>query len=485
MARVAVSATVVVASLLAASGCAVNRVTDPNPDVGFTPCTQVECSGELPSGSAFEIMMPQTWNGSLAIYSHGASADSDSAAASAGFLPAGRALGPAPAPLWSRGDKSIADVLLGAGYAIAGAAPGEGAWRVPAQIKSGEELYEYFSENIAVPNRVYVWGMSEGGLASVRLAELHPDWVSGGAALCAPTAGARPTFNLALDVAFAVKQLMYPRMKLTGYSSVEEAAAVRDAAIVRVRRAPLTPSGVAKVLFIGSLSGLPAESVTESGEDRSSQAAAYGEGIENLIAMSTVLRYDLERQVGGNPSSNSGTDYLSRISAAEQSVIDELRSGSVAALYDKLNAGQRIESEPDAEASAAELGGPSGDVAVPLIALHNAADPVYIAQHATSYADRAASHSAESRARLVNLFVVPPDGQSSVNPADEGAGHCVFKRRTVLGTMILLNDWARNGRYPQRDAIEKALPGAELAVNADVGAWPATGVVPTAQRSVP
>ncbi|MCH9802034.1 MAG: lysophospholipase, partial [Actinomycetia bacterium] len=184
------SALAVVAALLLA-GCGADPVAEDSADVVFVPCSEADCTGRLPSGADFEILMPETWNGSLALFSHGmrmpeesgrkgaakqAPADSNGSATSVATE------GPQPAAGWGATERNVADVLLQAGYALAGASTGRLGWSVRSQIVAAEELHDYFVENVADPTRVYVWGESTGGLASARLAELHPEWVAGAAA---------------------------------------------------------------------------------------------------------------------------------------------------------------------------------------------------------------------------------------------------------------------------------------------------------------
>ena len=55
------------------------------------------------------------------------------------------------------------------------------------------------------------------------LAEKHPDWVSGAAPLCGVLGGPEANLNLALDVSYSLKALFNPALKLTGYTSWDEA----------------------------------------------------------------------------------------------------------------------------------------------------------------------------------------------------------------------------------------------------------------------
>ena len=90
-------------------------------------------------------------------------------------------------------------------------------------MAANEDLYSYFSNTFGKPKRVYVWGASLGGLITQTLAEKHPEWVAGVAPLCGALAGTNLNLDLALDVAYSVKTLFYPPLKLSGFTSAEEA----------------------------------------------------------------------------------------------------------------------------------------------------------------------------------------------------------------------------------------------------------------------
>ena len=92
-------------------------------------------------------------------------------------------------------------------------------------VAADEALHTFFVDKIGTPDRVYVWGDSLGGLITETLAEKHPEWVSGAAPLCGVLGGGNLNLDLALDVAYAVKTLIYPDLKLTGFASHDEAVA--------------------------------------------------------------------------------------------------------------------------------------------------------------------------------------------------------------------------------------------------------------------
>lgn len=515
------------------SGCGSDPVTDPDNDVTFTSCSSADCAGTLPSGAEFDIILPEDWNGTLAIYSHrldgpGALPAIDSPGAktetsptdpastpppglgddktakadattgdagdkaqgqgkakkSAGATPSAapapiappvepRPGGPELAPMWGSGDRTIADVMLQAGYAIAGATPSGQGWVVADQILAAEELHQYFVETIGQPNRVYVWGESTGGLASARLAELHPEWVAGSLAMCAPLSGPVRSYNLALDVAYAIRELVAPKLKLIGYTSEDEARSNRELALQALQTAAAgSLTEQAKVAFIAGVGDLPNDSRTVAGATWPEQIEANLEAIRNLVDQSTVQRYGFEERVGGNFSGNAGTDYALRISDVQRRQLDGIREGLTDRYLVALGSGVRVTPDPAAEERASQQGTLDGSLEVPTVTLHNSIDPVYIAPNVSSYRSVLATGDPETIGNLVEVFALPPDSVSESSPAPEGVGNCNFEPRTVLGAMIQLNQWVRNGVYPGRDTAQQAFKGQNVSLEYDPGPWP-------------
>lgn len=475
---------------LVIGACASDPVTDTSREVGFTPCSETECSGTLPSGAEFEILLPEDWGGSLAIYSHGlrpvaaveiAQLSSDEVAPSSTASAGAASAGPEPAPMWGGEDKKIADAMLQGNYAIAGASPPTAGWSVSDQIVAAEELQDYFVENIADPKRTYVWGEATGGLASVRLAELHPDWVSGAAAMCSPMSGPRPTFDLSLDVTYAIKQILMPEIKLVDYASRDEAK--QTYARIADRISELSASGeasdAATLAFIGAVGRLPLRTRTEAGSDPTSRMRAIVEGIKTQALQSTVQRFEFEEKTGGNASGNAGTDYSDRLTPPQAAMVNDLDPKALDKMLAALKSGERVVPEPEAESAAAAQGELVGDLDVPLLTLHNAADPSYIASSESWYRVRTMDHGSQENANYVDLFVLPPVSYNSDTPAPEGAGNCVFTPRTVLGVMILLNDWVRQGQYPGKDTVSEAFADGLVTISYDPGPWPSMALSPT------
>ena len=118
-----------------------------------------------------------------------------------------------------------------------------------------------------------------------------------------------------------------------------------------------------------------------------------------------------------------------------------------------------------------------------MVTLNNALDPVYIAQNVSAYQATLDAVGTESAANLVHIFALPPATVSETDPASEGIGNCNFEPRTVLGAMIQLNQWVRNGVYPGRDTAREAFKSQNVSLDYDPGPWPQASAFPVATAS--
>jgi len=260
-------------------------------DVAFTSCEEAECTGEI-DGARFEILLPETWNGTLLLYSHGYR---QAQAAPPDFE--GPSTDPEPAPGWSTGDTRAADALLEQGYALAGSAYASNGWAVEDGVAAGEALHEHFVENIAEPDRTYVWGDSLGGLITQLLAERNPDWVTAAAPLCGVLAGPTANLDVALDVSYATRTLLAPQMELAGYDSFDDAVASWQLALDAVVAAGGdVGTGVPRILMVASLVDAPTKTARFDGHDVQSQVRARAESVLTALGYSTYGRYDIEQR---------------------------------------------------------------------------------------------------------------------------------------------------------------------------------------------
>jgi pimeloyl-ACP methyl ester carboxylesterase len=470
---VVVTAISALAGLLAACGNKTSTAEFPRhqdvvsteTDVRMNDCA-AQCRGEL-DGAQYTIKLPIKWNGTLLLYSHGyrfalptppnfdqiethaqvSSTDGDGS----GFDP-------------------LSKKLLSQGYALAGSSYKSNGWAVADGVKAGKDLHDRFVKLVGKPKRTYVWGDSLGGLITEVLAETNPDWVDGSAPMCGAVAGPNDNFDIAFDVAYAVKALIDPGLKLSNFASPEEAADnwKHAADAVQAAATDVAGGGTAKILFIASLVDAPTKSARFDGHDVPSQVKARVEALLTALSFGTSGRYELEQRVGGNPSDNTTADYTKRISGSEATLISAA-GGDVAALQKELDSEARVAADVDAREAIESLGDTTGTIAAPTVTMHTEADPLVLVQNESVLASR--TYAARRSSNLVQLYVSPPSRFSESTKAPYGAGHCNFSDQQRVGLISILDTWVRQAARPAPVAIKAALG---LGYDADfvVGAWP-------------
>lgn len=441
------------------------REKSTNNNVAFNGCDTVKCTGVM-TGAKYEIQLPKKWNGTLVIYNHGyRPADP----APPDFAPVDTSAAPG-------GGAEVADKLLGEGYALAASAFKTNGWDVLDGVAADEALHAFFVDKIAKPDRVYVFGDSLGGLITETVAEKHPEWVSGVAPLCGVLGGTNLNLDVALDVAYAVKTLIYPELKLTGFASVKEADDNWAGAYKAITAAGAdVANGVPKILMVAAIVDAPSQTKTYDGSTVESGVRARAESILTALGYGTFGRYEIEQRVGGNPSGNVDADYSTRLSDTERSLIETVSPGASDKLLAQLAAGERVTADPAARAKADKLGNPTGKLQDPTITLHTQADPLVLVQNETVFASRVAAAKGRT-ADLVQLYVAPPATYSATTGAPYGAGHCNFTTDQRVSVINLLDDWVHDGVVPGANAVTAAFPGdASVSTAFNPGPWPAAG----------
>ncbi len=464
--------TVVTAAALLLVGCGTSspeipRARQVTPNVAFNGCDKVTCADTL-NGAAYKIEMPTTWNGTLLIYSHGYRQ----------AQPSPPNFEPVDTKAQDAQDAQTATTLLSQGYALAGSSYKSNGWAVADGVAAAEDLHAFFADNIAQPYRTLVWGSSLGGLITQTIAEKHPDWVDGAAPLCGAVAGVVPNMDVALDVSYAVKTLIYPEMKLTGYATYEESVANWTEAVKRLVAAASDTAGggTAKVLYVAALIDAPSQTKTFDGSTVEAKVKATVEALATGLGYATFARYDLEQRFGGNPSGNVNVDYAARISASEKSLIDAVTPGGAEQFSGLLQSGSRVTADPAALAKAlAEGGDPKGTITKPEITLHTASDPLVLSQNESFLRARydAALKTGAATADLVQLYTVAPATYPESAGAPYGAGHCNFTSQSQVAVINALTAWVQNGVFPGTTGVEAAM-GTQSGFSAawSPGPWP-------------
>jgi pimeloyl-ACP methyl ester carboxylesterase len=415
--------------------------------VKFTQCGAA-CTGDI-DGAKYSIKLPAKWNGTLLLYSHGYRFAEPGPP---DFSPVSTSAQISSTDSDGSGSDPLSQQLLSQGYALAGSSYKSNGWAVADGVAAGVALHKKFLDVVGTPRRTYVWGDSLGGLITEVIAERNPSWVDGAAPMCGAVAGPNLNFDAALDVAFAVKALIDPELKLTGYASAEEADANwKHAEELVVKAAGDTAKGgTAKVLFTAALSDAPAKTRTYDGHDIASQVKATVEALLTALAFGTAGRYELEQRVGGNPSDNSKADYTNRVSESEAALIKTV-GGDVAKFQAALEAQPRVTADASARDAFEKLGDTTGDLHAPTLTMHTEADPLVLVSNESVLAARVRSHG--DSPDLVQLYVMPPATYPESSGAPYGAGHCNFtdqQRTALIGT---LDSWVRSSVYPVPNGV--------------------------------
>jgi len=437
--------------------------TDTN--VRFKDCAK-QCTGTL-DGAAYAIRLPKQWNGTLLLWSHGYR---EAAPWPPDFAPVVTTPQVSPTDPDGSGSDAVSRQLLSQGYALAGSAYKSNGWAVADGVKADEDLHAKFVDVVGSPRRTYVWGGSLGGLITEVVSERNPKWVDGAAPICGVLGGPNLNLDLALDVGYAIKALIDPQLKLTGYTSAADAAQNWEHAAAAVQKAAADTSGggTAKALLVAALADSPTKTKTYDGHDVVSQVKARVESTLTALAYGTSGRYEIERRVGGNPSDNTKADYAARIDSTERGLIAQV-GGNASALLATLSAGQRVSSNSAARDAFEKLGDTSGDLSAPTVTMHTENDPLVLVQNERVFAGRVQSHS--DTGDLVQLYIAPPATYDESKGAPYGAGHCNFSDQQLVGVVSVLDTWVRKGIHPSPAGVVGQL-GDGIDPAYVPGAWP-------------
>jgi pimeloyl-ACP methyl ester carboxylesterase len=388
------------------------------------------CSGTL-AGAAYKVELPTTWNGTLLLWSHGYRVAQPAPPA---FAPVNTAADDAP-------DAATASMLLSKGYALAGSSYASNGWAVQDGVAAGEQLHDWFLKNVGTPRRTYVWGASLGGLITELISEKHPEWVDGAAPECGAVAGTTENLDGALAIAYMVKTLIDPSLKISDYASNAEA----NAAFQQAQRSVIAAAqdvaggGTAKVVAISTLARLATQTATYDGHDAVSQISAKVEDILNTMGFATFGQQEFAQRVGGQGLDITGFDFGAGATADDASTV-KTYGGDLPSYLAALKAGARPTVDPAAREKAKAQGETTGNVSHPTVTMHDEQDPLVPASNERVLGDR--FYATKHLGSLTQLFTKPP---ATYTKAPYGAGHCTFTASEQVGLVSTLDHWVLTG----------------------------------------
>jgi pimeloyl-ACP methyl ester carboxylesterase len=355
--------------------------------------------GEQASGAKYRICtptLPITWNGDLVVYAHGYVAPDrpveipEDQMSLPGF------------PL------SVDEIVTSLGYGFATTSYYTNGLAVRPAIADLLDVVDIFSTTRGVPARVYLVGVSEGGLITTLSLERHPEVYDGGLAMCGPYGDFRfqtnhfGDFRVVFDYFFpdlmpgepiSIPTTLADQWKSGFFTQTIEPEITDPAHITRVNQ-------LLNVTDVSPYEVLPPTSTAS---------------IEQLLWYNVFATNDAVRKLGGQPFDNADRRYTG--------------SNDDDRLNDPEHGVERISADPAALDEIADHYQTTGELSVPLVTLHTTGDEVVPYRHATLY--RGKTILADNIA-LHRHFEV------------DRHGHCNFQFDEILGGFITMVNLVTN-----------------------------------------
>jgi pimeloyl-ACP methyl ester carboxylesterase len=376
--------------------------------------------GVLASGASWQASVPANWNGTLLLWSHG-------------YQPVLRPAEDAPL--------ALREVLLAAGYALAGSSFAKGGWALAEAVPDQLDTLSAFRARHGQPKRVIAWGNSMGGLVSTALAERPAAPVDGALAMCASIGGAVGMMNMALDGGYAFKTLIAPESAIR-LVDVDDDRLNADRVAQALNAANAAPAGRARVALAAVLGGIPGWTSSDLPEPLAGDAGGRQAEMARAFVQGVMLpRSDQEARAGGNFSWNIGVDYRRQLAlSGRRPLLAALyRSAGISLDRDlaRLNAGPRIKAATAPVAYMLRNYTPNGRPLVPLLSVQKIGDGATSPSLQRGYADAVA---ANRRAAMLGTLWV------------RAAGHCNFTAPVVMSALHHLEMRLATGVWPPRPA---------------------------------
>ncbi|MFI0485019.1 alpha/beta hydrolase family protein [Actinomadura sp. 9N215] len=364
-------------------------------------------------GVPYRVEVPDHWNGTLLLWSHGAY--------SLEF--------PAPSDIALTNHPATRQWLLDHGYALAASQlrTQRGWGVVESGLKDQIDLLDWFTANVGRPRRTISAGASAGGLTAVLLAERNPHRFAGVASLCGVVGGTTGHFNSALDANFAVKTLLAPELDLV---HIKDPQANTTNARRALKAALNSPTGRARLALAAALADIPGRYTSRAPAPETVAAQVEQQfyyANNDRGAFWGLNRTDIEQRAGGNPSWNTNVNYRTLLAHSTQKnlVKQAYRDAGLSLRKDlvRLNATPRIKADPGAVRYLNRYGTPTGRTPWPVVTLHSTGDGSVPTGNQRRYATQV--HRAGNPANLKQLYV------------DRGY-HCTFTASEEIVTLQTL-----------------------------------------------
>ncbi|MFI9569140.1 alpha/beta hydrolase [Streptomyces rishiriensis] len=400
-------------------------------------------TGTLPDGATWIADVPDHWNGTLLLFSHG--------------------FGPTVAR--NAPTEAVRTELLAQGYAMAGSSydPHGSMWALDSAERDQFAALDAVTAKIGAPRRTLAVGQSMGGLVNAQLARDGGGRIDGALGQCGLVAGATDLDDYQLDAEYTIARLLLPAQEvpLVRFRAAAEASATADRLTKAVTDAQSTPQGRARIALAAAFLNLPAWA---PGADRPApddwagqQEQQYAWFAQGILAFVEGGRYAVEQSVGGNNSWNRGVDYARLLAGSAHA--PQVRALYRAAGLDlradlrTLTEGAAVTADPAAVRTAARTSSAGQGLDVPLLDIHTTADNLVPVEQEHRFAARV--RASGDGALLRQAYV-------------ERQGHCAFTTAETVAALHALEHRVSTGRWDavvtpaalQRSATALGLDGA-------------------------
>jgi len=396
-------------------------------------------TGEI-GGVAYKIEVPDPWNGTLVLYSHGSVFPGD------------------PNPAADAPNAATGAYLLGQGYALAGSAYRRTGWSLDDAFTDQPALLDFFATQYGAPKRTIAWGTSLGGMITAGLLQKFPTRFAAGLPMCGLLGGGVAQWNLRLDSMFVLKTLIAPNADLPLVHLTDPAGSAKQAEAL-INQAQTTPAGRARIAFAAAVWNTPGWFDRLAPEPAATDYAAREQAqlqwtLTSMFPYAFVRHAELESRAGGNPAWNTGVDY-------RQLLAGSVDAAEVAALYQTagikldddlttLAQAPRITNDPQATAYLAQNILYNGQIAAPVLSLHTIGDGQQPVQQEQAYADvvNAAGHGDLLRQVFIHR-----------------AGHCAFTSGEMIAAFQHLVNRLDTGAWNASGPTDQLLNAAANALD--------------------
>jgi pimeloyl-ACP methyl ester carboxylesterase len=376
--------------------------------------------GSLADGATYIIEVPARWNHTLFLYSHG-------------YVVPGTSN-----PAQDVGDPVTGSWLLTHGYALAGSSYATTGWAIQQALPDQIATLDVFGRRVGEPRHTIAWGHSLGGIITAGLIQRYPHRFNAALPMCGVLAGGVATWNTALDGAFAFQQLIDPSVQvinitnpLANLQNAEKAGAAAQA----------TAKGRARIALASALADTPGWFTPLSPEPAPTnftrqEKNQYLWDANVDLPFIFAFRAELQARAGGNPSWNTGVNYVRQLArSADSREVHALYAAaglSLRADLRKLNEAKRVKADPSAVRYLARNISFNGRITVPVLSMHTVGDGLVIPQNEQAYANVV---SRAGRSFLLRQVFV------------SRAGHCAFTPAETITAVRRLVHRLRTGQW--------------------------------------